>query len=61
MNVSFSSSDILIAQNKTEIVGKKNVVKPGKYNILSTSGEEESFNIRINNYVKEYKHRHIYV
>ena len=56
MNISYSSKDILIAQKKTESVGIKNKVKPGKYNILSTTGEEDSFNIRLNGYVKEYKH-----
>ena len=56
MNISYSSKDILISQKKTEIVGIKNKVKPGKYNVLSTTGEEDSFNIRLNSYVKEYKH-----
>jgi hypothetical protein len=56
MNVSFGSDDVVLKQNTTEIVGKKNYVKPGKWTVLSTSGETEKFNIRIGAYVKEYSH-----
>lgn len=56
MNVSFASHDVVLKQNVTEIVGVKNNVKPGKYTILSSKDNEESFNIRIGTYVKEYKH-----
>ena len=56
MNVSFGSGDIVLKQGKTEIVGVKNNVKPGKYTLLSTKDEDETFNIRIGAYVKEYKH-----
>ena len=56
MNVSFGSDDVVLKQNTTEIVGRKNYVKPGKWVILSTSGETEKFNIRVGAYVKEYSH-----
>jgi len=56
MNVSFSKDDVVLNQNEPEIVGVKNRVKPGKYTILSTKDENETFNIRIGKYVKEYKH-----
>lgn len=56
MNVSFGSSDIILKQNETEIVGKKNRVWAGKYTVLSTRDEDETFNLRIGKYVKEYKH-----
>lgn len=55
-NISLSQKDILLSQNKTEIVGVKNKVKPGKYTLLATVQNEEKFNIRIGSYVKEYKH-----
>ena len=56
MNVSFGSDDVVLKQNTTEIVGRKNYVKPGKWVVLSTSGETEKFNIRVGAYVKEYSH-----
>ena len=56
MNVSFGSGDIMLSQGKTEIVGIKNRVKPGKYVLLSTKDEDETFNIRVGAYVKEYRH-----
>ena len=56
MNVTYSKQDIILSQNQTEVVGVKNKVKPGKYVILSTKDEDETFNLRIGDYVKEYKH-----
>lgn len=56
MNVSFGSDDIVLKQNTTEIVGKKNYVKPGKWTVLSTADDVEKFNIRVGAYVKEYAH-----
>ena len=56
MNVSYGSDDVVLKQNTTEIVGRKNYVKPGKWVVLSTSGETEKFNIRVGAYVKEYSH-----
>ena len=56
MNVSFGSGDIVLKQNDTQVVGVKNKVKPGKYTLLSTKDEDETFNIRVGAYVKEYKH-----
>ncbi|MBQ3047826.1 MAG: hypothetical protein IJD48_02305 [Clostridia bacterium] len=56
MNISFGSGDVVLKQNVTEIVGKKNYVKPGKWTVLSTADESETFNIRIGSYVKEYAH-----
>ena len=51
MNVSFGSGDIVLKQNDTQIVGVKNKVKPGKYTLLSTKDEDETFNIRVGAYV----------
>ena len=56
MNVSFGSGDIVLKQGVTETVGVKNKVKPGKYTMLSTKDEDETFNVRVGAYVKEYKH-----
>ena len=55
MNVSLSQKDIILKQNETQTAGIKNKLKPGKYTVLS-SGDDEKFNIRIGNLVKEYRH-----
>ena len=54
--VSYVRNDILLQPRKVVEVGKKSGIKPGKYTILSAYGNETSFNVRIGNYVKEYKH-----
>ena len=56
MNVSYGQGDIVLNQGKTEVVGVKNKVKPGKYTMLSAKDEDEKFNLRVGAYVKEYKH-----
>lgn len=56
VNISLSQKDTVLQMNKTEFVGIKNKVKPGKYTLLSTSGDEETFNIRVGSYVNEYHH-----
>ena len=54
--ISYVKNDILLQPRKTVEVGKKSGIKPGKYTVLSAYGNETSFNIRIGNFVKEYKH-----
>ena len=54
--VSYVKNDILLQPRKVVEVGKKSGIKPGKYTILSAYGNETSFNVRIGNFVKEYKH-----
>lgn len=56
MNVSFAQGDVVLQQGVTEVVGVKNNVKPGKYTLLSAKEEDETFNLRVGAYVKEYKH-----
>lgn len=56
VNISLSQKDTVLQMNKSEIVGIKNRVKPGKYTLLSTSGEDETYNIRVGSYVNEYRH-----
>ncbi len=56
VNVSLSQKDLLLEMNKTEFVGAKNRIKPGKYTLLSTRDKEETFNIRMGNYVNEFHH-----
>ena len=55
-NISFGKGDCVLKQNQTYVAEKKGYVHPGKYTILATKEGEESFNVRIGSYVKEYKH-----
>ena len=56
VNITYDKKDILLQPRKVVIVGKKSEVKPGKYTVLSAYSNEETFNIRIGLYVKEYHH-----
>lgn len=55
-NISFIKEDIILQPRKAVLVDKKGPLKPGKYTVLSAYESEDSFNIRIGLYVKEYKH-----
>ena len=54
--VSYIKEDIILQPRKMVSVGKKSPIKPGKYTVLSAYSNEETFNIRIGGFVKEYKH-----
>ncbi|MBQ3158461.1 MAG: hypothetical protein IJB98_02075 [Clostridia bacterium] len=56
LNVSYVKQDILLQPRKMVVVDKKGQLKPGKYTVLSAYENEDTFNIRIGLYVKEYKH-----
>jgi len=56
MTVSYVKDDIILQPRKTVTVGKKLAIKPGKYTVLAAYSNEEVFNIRIGQFVKEYKH-----
>ncbi len=56
MNISYVREDIILQPRKMVRVDKKGPIKPGKYTVLSAYQNEETFNIRIGLYVKEYKH-----
>lgn len=55
-DVTFTEKDRVLVAQKTYIIGKGEFVLPGKYTILSAQGEENAFNIRIGEFVREYKH-----
>ena len=55
-NISYGKHDCILKQNETYIASKKGYVHPGKYTILATKDDEETFNVRIGTYVKEYRH-----
>ena len=56
LNVSYVKQDIILQPRKMVVVDKKGIIKPGKYTVLSAYENEDTFNIRIGLYVKEYKH-----
>lgn len=55
-NISYVQNDIILQPRKMVTVSTKGQLKPGKWTVLSAYGNEETFNIRIGLYVKEYKH-----
>lgn len=55
-NVSFVQNDILLKPRKMVTVSSHGPIKPGKWTVLSAYGNQDTFNIRIGLYVKEYKH-----
>jgi len=56
VKISYVREDIILQPRKVVVVGKKSQVKPGKYTVLSAYENEQKFNIRIGNYVKECEH-----
>ena len=55
-SVSYIQGDIVIKPRKTMTVGKGADIKPGKWTVLASNDAHTTFNIRIGNYVQEYKH-----
>ncbi len=54
--VSFVKGDYLLQAGVTYKVGKNLDLKPGKYIILTSDESTDKFNIRVDNYVREYSH-----
>ena len=55
-NVTYIKGDIIIKPRKVAKVGKHEEVKPGKWTILASNDSATVFNVRVGNYVQEYKH-----
>ena len=55
-NVTFIQGDIIIKPRKTVKVGKHEEIRPGKWTILASNDKATTFNVRVGNYVQEYKH-----
>lgn len=55
-NVTYIKGDIIIKPRKVVKVGKDGPVKPGKWTILASNDSITVFNVRVGNYVQEYKH-----
>ena len=54
-NITYIQGDIIIKPRNKMHVGKGGI-KPGKWTVLSSNDATSVFNIRIGNYVQEYKH-----
>ncbi len=54
-NVTYIQGDIIIKPRNKMHVGKGGI-KPGKWTVLASNDATSVFNIRIGNYVQEYKH-----
>ena len=54
--VTYIQGDIIIKPRKSMKVGKGGEIKPGKWTVLASNDSHTTFNIRIGNYVQEYKH-----
>ena len=54
--VTYIEGDIIIKPRKTMKVGKGGEIRPGKWTVLASNESHTTFNIRIGNYVQEYKH-----
>ena len=55
-NVTYIKGDIIIKPRKVAKVGKHEEIRPGKWTILASNDSATVFNVRIGNYVQEYKH-----
>lgn len=55
-NVTYVKGDIIIKPRKVLKVGKHEEIKPGKWTILASNDSATTFNVRVGNYVQEYKH-----
>ena len=55
-NVTYIKGDIIIKPRKVMKVGKKEEIHPGKWTVLASNDSVTTFNIRVGNYVQEYKH-----
>ncbi len=55
-NVTLKKKDIILSAGEEYTVGKRNKIRPGEYLILATNESEKTFNVRVNEYVKEFRH-----
>ena len=54
--VTHREGDIILEKGVTYVVGEKNGILPGKYTVLAAQETTPAFNIRMGDFVREYKH-----
>ncbi len=55
-NVTLQKKDIILQAGQNYTVSKRGTVRPGEYKVMTTDENNKSFNLRVNDYVKEYQH-----
>ena len=55
-NVSLKRKDIILQVGEEYTVAKHGKICPGEYKVLSANENDKTFNLRVNDYVKEYHH-----
>ena len=55
-NVTFKKKDIILQAGKEYTVSKHGKLHAGEYKVLSTDENTKSFNLRVNDYVKDFQH-----
>ncbi|MCQ2382759.1 MAG: hypothetical protein MJ060_02870 [Clostridia bacterium] len=55
-NVTLQKKDIILQAGQNYTVGKRGKIRPGEYKVMTTDESNKSFNLRVNDYVKEYQH-----
>ena len=61
LGVSYQKKDFILQAGETYTVQKRGKLRPGEYIVLATDESDKAFNIRVNDYVKEYKHNSVLV
>ena len=54
--VTHREGDIILEKGTTYVVGEKNGIIPGMYTVLAAQEVTPAFNIRLGEFVREYKH-----
>ena len=60
-NASYIKDDIIVSRGQTIIAGKGYDVVAGKYTVLTSVEGVDSFNVRINGFVREIQHKSIVI
>ena len=56
LTVSLQNKDFILQAGATYHVQKRGKLRPGEYTVLATDESQKTFNLRVNDYVKEYTH-----
>ena len=56
IRITHTECDVILKAGKTYRAARNGFLMPGKYKVLSIAGGEETFYIRLGNFVREYRH-----
>ena len=60
-NASFVKEDVIVSKGQTVVAGKNNDIAVGRYTVLTTIDGVNSFNVRINGFVREVEHNTVII